>query len=602
MPRVHILGGGVAGLSAAHEFAERQYEVIVYEKRPIVGGKARSMPNLGSPGPGPDPWPGEHGFRFFPGFYKHLDDTLTRIPRATGGSVLDNLVEAKKIGIAQVDKDLADVPSTVPTSVSGWIHALQDIFGNPALNIPKADSDFFIMKLFCLLGSGETRWKDQYEGKDWWTFVDAANRSDAYKNVLARGLTRSLVAMKAEVASTYTIGRILIQMLTDILDPARPSDRVLNGPTSEAWIEPWVDYLNKIGSNANLTNVTFQTDARLMDVVLDASGTRIDHVEISYQNGTPVQVGSADDYYVLALPVEVVQNEVPDSVKLAAGIMPGANGGAPDIDVLETDWMNGVLFYMNRDVHETNGHVVYVESPWALTSISQGQFWANYPWANHGTGKAVDIVSVDISDWDTPGTTITKRAKDCTRDEIVEEVWAQLVAHRTKWANGALQSSDVEGDFLDPAIQFGFTGVVTDNEEPLLINKVGTLQHRPAARTAIPNLVLAADYVATNTDLACMESANEAARRAVNAVLDEEGSGAARCMVEPLDQPDVFWWFRHRDEIDFAANPNEPPLLCRVAETYLSIDSQGSGCLKTLVWLFGATIVILVIILVVLLF
>jgi uncharacterized protein with NAD-binding domain and iron-sulfur cluster len=41
--RVAILGGGVAGLSAAHELLEPRYEVTLYEKRDIFGGKARSL-------------------------------------------------------------------------------------------------------------------------------------------------------------------------------------------------------------------------------------------------------------------------------------------------------------------------------------------------------------------------------------------------------------------------------------------------------------------------------------------------------------------------------------------------------------------------------
>ena len=46
--KVIVLGGGVAGMSAAHELAERDFEVVVYETRPIPGGKARSMPVPGS--------------------------------------------------------------------------------------------------------------------------------------------------------------------------------------------------------------------------------------------------------------------------------------------------------------------------------------------------------------------------------------------------------------------------------------------------------------------------------------------------------------------------------------------------------------------------
>src|SRR5450759_4475225 len=73
--RVAIFGGGVAGLSAAHELAERGFQVDVYERKPVMGGKARSIPVPDSGGNGRLPLPGEHGFRFFPGFYKHVTDT-----------------------------------------------------------------------------------------------------------------------------------------------------------------------------------------------------------------------------------------------------------------------------------------------------------------------------------------------------------------------------------------------------------------------------------------------------------------------------------------------------------------------------------------------
>jgi NADPH-dependent 2,4-dienoyl-CoA reductase/sulfur reductase-like enzyme len=41
---VAVLGGGVGGLSAAHELAERGFDVTVYEARDTFGGKARSLP------------------------------------------------------------------------------------------------------------------------------------------------------------------------------------------------------------------------------------------------------------------------------------------------------------------------------------------------------------------------------------------------------------------------------------------------------------------------------------------------------------------------------------------------------------------------------
>src|SRR5918911_5596773 len=95
--KVIVLGGGVAGMTAAHELAARGFEVTVFELRSIPGGKARSMDAIPGTG-GRRALPGEHGFRFFPGFYRHVPDTMSRIP--FGGrqrGVLDNLVTSTHV-------------------------------------------------------------------------------------------------------------------------------------------------------------------------------------------------------------------------------------------------------------------------------------------------------------------------------------------------------------------------------------------------------------------------------------------------------------------------------------------------------------------------
>src|SRR6266849_3573100 len=100
MRKVAILGGGVGGLSAAHELMERGFAVTVYEAKNIWGGKARSMGKPQSGTDGRKDLPGEHGFRFFPGFYKHLPDTMKRIPFGNNPhGVFDNLVGTTQIGL-----------------------------------------------------------------------------------------------------------------------------------------------------------------------------------------------------------------------------------------------------------------------------------------------------------------------------------------------------------------------------------------------------------------------------------------------------------------------------------------------------------------------
>ena len=103
--KVIVIGGGVAGMSAAHELIERGFEVEVYERNPdYKGGKARSVDVPGSNKLHPDKYlPGEHGFRFFPGFYRHITDTMSRIPYKNH-TVFENLVEVNRAEIARFDK------------------------------------------------------------------------------------------------------------------------------------------------------------------------------------------------------------------------------------------------------------------------------------------------------------------------------------------------------------------------------------------------------------------------------------------------------------------------------------------------------------------
>jgi hypothetical protein len=115
--------------------------------------------------------------------------------------------------------------------------------------------------------------------------------------------------------------------------------------------------------------------------------------------------------------------------------------------------------------------------------------------------------------------------------------------------------------FLDPAIVFP-NPTSAANLEPLLINTAGSWADRPDARTRIPNLWLASDYVRTHTDLATMEAANEAARRAVNAILAASGSSARPCAVWKLREPPAFAAARALDRVRWKLfhRPAKPPV------------------------------------------
>jgi uncharacterized protein with NAD-binding domain and iron-sulfur cluster len=201
-------------------------------------------------------------------------------------------------------------------------------------------------------------------------------------------------------------------------------------------------------------------------------------------------------------------------------------------------WMNGIMFYLERDVPLIHGHTIYIDSAWALTSISQRQFWPGIDLRALGDGGVGGILSVDISDWEAKGsfTAKGKTARTCSKEEVASEVWAQLKAALNDGTE-VLADDNLAGWFLDPSIIYP-NPTEAMNLEPLLVNTAGSWASRPDPELPeVENLYLASDYVRTYTDLATMEAANEAARRAVNAILDSCGSDEERCEVWPLSEP-----------------------------------------------------------------
>src|SRR5690606_29082222 len=454
--KVAILGGGVAGLSAAHELVERGFCVEVFERQGIPGGKARSI-RVVEPLEGPDdlvggrafrnprrqsrrPWPpGEHGFRFFPGFYRHVVDTMERIP-FEGGTVADNLVDASEVQIARYDKDPLYMPARFPRSAGDLKTSVELVIAALAhqTEVSPEEATFFSEKIWKFMTSCEERRLAEYEGIDWWDYIEAESRSPAYQRYFGSAITRSLVAAKARWASTKTIGDIFVQILVDILDPTiSTSDRLLNGPTNDVWIDPWLTYLKARG-------LTYHFDTEVTAIHMD--GERVGGVSVRHAGSERVVKA---DYYVAAVPLERMAPLVTPEMKRVEPTLAGLAILA-DPKQQNLEWMNGIQYYLTEDVPLTHGHTIYMDSEWALTSVSQAQFWRN-DLSQYGDGKIRGIISVDISDWDVPGMN-GKRADRCTRTEVAEETWRQLKRSLNTNGKEVLKDEHLYYWYLDPSI------------------------------------------------------------------------------------------------------------------------------------------------------
>jgi len=533
--RVAVLGGGMAGLAAAHELIERGFGVTVFEPS-AWGGKARSIGVPGTARGNRRNLPGEHGFRFFPGFYHHVPDTMRRIPFGKNAhGVWDNLKGASGAKFLR-GGDRADAfifgigpdPQALLTVDGMRRYLTENLKGQ---DVPPDELVYFVERLLVFLTSSDERRFGEWENVSWWDFVGAATRSPDYQKVLAAGLTRNLVAAKETVASTRTIGHMGEAFVYNMLGQGNDGavDRVLDLPTNEAWINPWMNYLRGRG-------VRFVHGQGLAGYEVERG--RIAAVRLRDRRGRTHRHEA--DWFVSAMPVEQARKHLVGKVRRL-------DPSLARLDHLHTDWMTGIQFFLKEPAPITKGHITFIDSPWALTALTQAQFWADRDFAHdYGDGKAVDCLSVDISNWDAKGILYGKSAKECTRQQIAKEVLAQIRFHHT--AAAVLPAGIVHSWFLDPGITWHPKTGRNRNATPLLVNTAGSWQNRPEATTKVPNLMLAGDYVRTNIDLATMEGANESGRKAANAILARSGSKATPAklyelwtnpVLEPVQQADA---------------------------------------------------------------
>ncbi len=468
MTKVLVLGGGVAGLSAAQELGQRGFEVTIWEASDAVGGRAKSrlVENL----------PAEHGFHFFPAFYRHLRDTLARIPdqeavRAAGGnmgawipgqpfapqSVTDELVASSRVVLARSGQ--TELPFNF--DVQSWSDALGMARSFAGLGLSASEIGLAMAKLARVIADVSSGADSELEQITWWDFIEADSQSKAYQSYLGNVAVRWTVAMDPRKASARTIGRIATQFWMSMAAanatgatsngaPAVPFAQVLSGPTSTTWLEPWSKYLK------GRLNVQFALDHEVVRIDCD-NRREVTGVLANSPEG-PVYKGLRTDfdYCICALPIPAFIHVIDRSRDLREA-EPAVR---KIVDLRRSmNWMVGLQFYLKKDVPVGRGGIMLRDAPWALTATSQLQFWTTKKWTRTGDGGIEDppfppcreqavkgILSVIIADWEARGHFQNLTAKACDEKQLFWEVWQELKAHLNNQVGAGDEREDVLND------------------------------------------------------------------------------------------------------------------------------------------------------------
>jgi uncharacterized protein with NAD-binding domain and iron-sulfur cluster len=298
---VVVLGGGIAGLTAAQELAERGFDVTVYESRaderyglddepagtypPVkLGGLAASQystvgPYTGSlaqlrPFPGRRGQPrepgrrvaGEHGFRFFPAYYIHIWDLFQRIPvyqstelghgevrwLPTSRTIMDNVRRVVTQGTTVEGKPSLVFPREAPRSPAEFLTTASQL---TQLGFTPLDVQTFVNRLVEYLVTSPARRASELQNLSAYDFFvgrvspGAPARftySPRFDAVLLE-MPRVLAAFDTRWGDARTNVSTYLQLQLQMDRRDNKADGVLNGPTTESWFDHWYRHLVELG-------------------------------------------------------------------------------------------------------------------------------------------------------------------------------------------------------------------------------------------------------------------------------------------------------------------------------------------------------------------
>jgi uncharacterized protein with NAD-binding domain and iron-sulfur cluster len=584
---------------------------------------------------------GEHGFRFFPGFYRHLRDTMKRTPlfdSASGDSgehsVHDHLHEVEWQTVA--DPTRARPSSFARRNISS-VGALVEQYQSLRKELGYRPSDLlrFALRMLRYATSSSKRRAATYEDLSWYDFltlrelrgastplplVDPAEKPERlhygqrFESTI-RHSPRALVAMDSLVTDARSQGNISLQLAMDQFDLHDATDSTLRAPTSDAWLVHWKTYLQRLGVRffaGEVTDIQYEQSDDDDDkgfckptIVFATSETPVDFVSVDKlrEFGINHYVVSAMDLVATERVCRaLVENpadraiSVPDSLKpLVADAGPAvrdrgaALGRDPeDITKIAVDQgdrlqtLSGIQIYFRQRTSFVDGHIYYAESPWGLSAVSQVQYWRPFTGGRTFNGLLGNL-SIDIGAWRAWTPSLAERKwlpqsdfwqngvdspnklePNAIADLVCLQVTSCARIDQNDWASPAFYHIDDNIEF-----EWQRKGKVPEklpskNRYPYLINVVGDWCERPPGepwapndpgfrderpgvghtllsggeKTEIPvwsrflgerpfgyrihgnNLVFCGAWLRTFTRMGTMESANESARHAVNAILD----------------------------------------------------------------------------------
>jgi hypothetical protein len=489
-----IYGGGIAGLTAAHELAARGWRVTVLEANPDAGGFFRSLRRDG------DNLPSEYSWHGFGPWYHNVFDLLRQIPHADGGTLYERVLSRPiDFGIAP-DEGHAQFDDTGP--------------------VPD------VRRMFRMTRLDRLRWawlmlKTWTAGQRSRHDYAAVNAAQAWGKVMTPVAASTWAASFGPwIGSDWTrvslhqAGLFFCRQLTtqpphrhaaDAEGPAwwhgaRSGWLLLRGPSSEAWFQPWVAHLRTLG-------VQFRFGERLH---------RLEHAHGRITAGWLESGGRVDaDAHVLATNPYAAADILRRTPGLAD--LPTLQNFKPlTADPPHVQVSFRIAFAEQIRWPRPRCALVIADSEFNLTMFAEEQVW---PGSVHLGDGVASLWTVTACVSRVPGRLHGLSVEHCTREQFIDEARHQLLRcgaldTLVREANDGrpLASFAVRRVEIWPELDFAPEGI--RDRQPKWVNTTMTQPWLPDQRTPLANLLLAGAHTCTAADVWSIEAAVESGRRA----------------------------------------------------------------------------------------
>tara|TARA_B110001452_G_scaffold39791_1_gene30524 strand:- start:804 stop:2465 length:1662 start_codon:yes stop_codon:yes gene_type:complete len=481
MHDIIIFGGGLSGLTLAHELIKKNFKILIIEKDNELGGMARSDTRRNS-------FPSEHSWRGYAPFYKNTFQLMKEIPYYDT-NVFSNLSIPVDFYLLY-DKEYGHKSSlTIKDRIILYYIGINYLLSeNRREYYYSYNIQPFLKKYLSAYGYNHII-----------NFVTGPgygmNKNEISMGHLFHFLTLPLIQKEKYTHSHSANGNNYKHNSTD-------NWHVMNGPTSDVWINPWIKHLKENG-------VEFLTNIEL--VKINYKKNKITSVEIK-QNGMIDQLKAKE--YILSInpfnTVDILRNSK------MRGLYNNFKSLTDNTKSKHISFRIGI----NKEIKYPVDNIAFVmnDSEFNITWYPQEKHWKQKPSIN-------SLWSGTIIDFEKKGTLFGKNAEHLDNEKLKKEIIYQILRSKSFrkliYDNNEFYVNKEDIEYIEIWYEWNFNNGIQEQTNKKWVNNIHNEKFRPLQKTEYDNLFLSGAHTKTTINIWSMEGAVESGKITANYILDK---------------------------------------------------------------------------------